>query len=114
MWEMPEHTGKPPIKHSYVCPEYYAIHMTRPDGTCFMSADPADYVKVKDDVFFLSVVEERRSGLQLNFLINTELLEDIVGHFGINAGNEIGQDEPKIICTVMTGRKGKWAPLETK
>ena len=113
LWQMPEYTGKPPIKHIYLSPEYYAIYMTRPDGTCFMSADPADYVKIKEGVYLVSVIEERRSGIQLTFLINTDTLEDVVGHFGISAGNEKGQDEPRIVCTVMTGRKGRWVPMET-
>jgi len=113
MWDMPGFTKKPPIKHIYLSSHYYAIAMTRPDGSCFISADPADYIKIKENVFLVSAIEERRSGIQLTFLINTELLEDLVGHFGISAGNEIGQDEPRIVCTLMTGRKGKWAPMET-
>ena len=113
MWQMPDYTGKPPIKHIYLSQEYYAIRMTRPDGTCFMSADPADYVKIKDGVYLVSAIEERRSGIQLTFLINTDTLEDIVGHFGISAGNEKTSEEPRIVCTVMTGRKGRWVPMET-
>lgn len=113
LWDMPGFTDKPPIKHIYLSPEYYAIHMTRPDGSCFMSADPADYIRIKEGVCLVSIIEERRSGIQLSFLINTDILQDIVGHFGISAGNEIGQDEPRIVCTVMTGRKGKWVPMET-
>ena len=113
LWHMPAYTGKPPIKHIYLSPEYYAIHMTRPDGSCFMSADPADYVKIRDGIYLISVIEERRSGIQLTFVINTDLLEDVVGHFGISAGNEGPEELPRIVCTVMTGRKGQWVPMET-
>lgn len=112
-WEMPAFTGKPPIKHIYLSPLYYGIFMTRDDNTCYMTADPADYIRIREDLYLLSVVEARRSGIQLNFLINTTLLEDVVGHFGISAGNELGQDQPKIVCTVMTGRKGTFVPMET-
>lgn len=112
-WEMPAFTGKPPIKHIYLSPLYYGIFMTREDNTCYMTADPADYIRIRDDLYFLSVIEARRSGIQLDFLINTSLLEDVVGHFGISAGNELGQDTPKIVCTVMTGRKGTFVPMET-
>jgi len=112
-WDMPAFTRKPPIKHIYLSPKYYGIHMTRDDDSCFMSADPADYVKIRENLYLVTAMEERRSGIQLCFLINTELLEDIVGHFGISAGNEVGQDKPKIVCTVMTGRKGKFVPMET-
>ena len=109
---MPGFTAKPPIKHIYLSPKYYGIFMTRGDS-CFMSANPADYVKIRDGLYLVSIMEERRSGIQLSFLIETELLQDVVGHFGISAGNEVGQDEPRIVCTVMEGRKGRWAPMET-
>ena len=112
-WEMPAFTKKPPIKHIYLSPLYYGIFMTREDGTCYMAADPADYIRIRGNLYLVSVIEARRSGIQLNFLINTDLLEDVVGHFGISAGNERGQDEPKIVCTVMTGRKGTFVPMET-
>ena len=112
-WEMPAFTKKPPIKHIYLSPLYYGIFMTREDGTCYMAADPADYLRIRGNLYLVSVIEARRSGIQLNFLINTDLLEDVVGHFGISAGNERGQDEPKIVCTVMTGRKGTFVPMET-
>lgn len=112
-WEMPAFTGKPPIKHIYLSPLYYGIFMTREDGTCYMAADPADYIRIRGNLYLVSVIEARRSGIQLNFLINTDLLEDVVGHFGISAGNERGQDEPKIVCTVMTGRKGTFVPMAT-
>lgn len=68
-WEMPAFTGKPPIKHIYLSPKYYGIFMTR-DDTCFMSADPAEYIRIRDDLYLVTVVEERRSGIQLSFLIN--------------------------------------------
>ena len=112
-WEMPAFTKKPPIKHIYLSPLYYGIFMTREDGTCYMAADPADYIRIRGNLYLVSVIEARRSGIQLNFLINTDLLEDVVGHFGISAGNERGQDEPKIVCTVMTGRKGTFVPMAT-
>lgn len=113
-WEMPAFTKKPPIKHIYLSPLYYGIFMTREDGSCYMAADPADYIRIRENLYLVSVIEARRSGIQLNFLINTTLLEDVVGHFGISAGNERGQDEPKIVCTVMTGRKGTFVPMETR
>ncbi len=111
-WEMPAFTNKPPIKHIYLSEKYYAIFMTRKDE-CFMSADPADYVKIKDGLYLISVIEQRRSGIQLCFLINTDTLQDIVGHFGISAGNELDDITPSIVCTVMTGRKGTFVPMET-
>lgn len=111
-WEMPAFTGKPPIKHIYLSPKYYGIFMTR-DDACFMSADPAEYIRIRDGLYLVTVVEERRSGIQLTFLINTDLLEDVVGHFGISMGNEMGEDTPQIACTMMTGRKGTFVPMET-
>ena len=112
LWHMPAYTNKPPIKHIYLSPEYYGIRMTR-DDECYMTADPADYVRIRDDLYLVSIVEKRRSGIQLTFLINTSLLQDVVGHFGISTGNEPGQDKAEIICTVMTGRQGEWSTLQS-
>lgn len=111
-WEMPAFTKKPPIKHIYLSPKYYGIFMTRGDA-CFMSADPAEYIRIRQGLYLVTVVEERRSGIQLSFLINTDLVEDVVGHFGISMGNEENEDTPRIACTVMTGRKGRFVPMET-
>lgn len=113
LWEMPSYTNKPPIKHIYLSPMYYGIYMTRNDE-CYMTADPADYVKLKDNLYLISIIEKHRSGIQLTFVINTELVEDVVGHFGISAGNELDKIEPKIVCTMITGRKGRFVPMETK
>lgn len=112
LWEMPSYTGKPPIKHIYLSPMYYGIYMTR-DDECYMTADPADYIKLKDNLYLISIIEKHRSGIQLTFTINTELIEDVVGHFGISAGNELDGSKPKIVCTMITGRKGQFVPMET-
>lgn len=112
LWEMPSYTMKPPIKHIYLSPMYYGIYMTR-DDTCYMTADPADYIKIKEDVYVISIIEKHRSGIQLTFAINTNLIEDVVGHFGISAGNELDGSEPKVVCTMITGRKGRFVPMET-
>lgn len=37
-------------------------------------------------------MEERRPGIQLTFLIKTDQLQDVVGHFGISADLPIGPE----------------------
>ena len=112
-WAMPAFTGRPPMKHIYLSPKYYAIFMIRDEDECYQCADPADYIKIKDDLYLVVVTEHRRSGMRIAFLIDTNDLHDIGCHFGISAGNEVGSIEPKIKCSVMTGRTGTFVPMET-
>ena len=75
--------GQMKIKHCYVSNAYYTYGAATRQGG-WMATNPADYVKVRDNLFIFSFVEERQAGLQALFLIDTEKLHDVGSFFGIH------------------------------
>ncbi len=73
------------IKHIYTAPLYYTYVMTKPDGTCWVASNPANYVKINDHMYVFSFIEERQAGTQGFFLINMKTLHDVGSFFGIHA-----------------------------
>ena len=57
--------------------------MDTADGP-WMATNPADYVKVRENMYIFSFVEERQPGLQMLLLIDMEKLHDIGSWFGVN------------------------------
>lgn len=87
------------IQHIYTSPLYYTYVM-RPGELEWIATNPADYVKINDHLFIFSFLEERQTGVQGLFLINTETLLDVGSFFGLNG-------EDKFEC-YMVGAKGEW------
>lgn len=110
LWEMPFFKDHPPVKHIY-CSQLYYTYVLRRGRNYFMATNPADYIKVKEHLYLVSVVEERQTGCQLNFFINTDTLRDIVTLFGINGGqlNSAGKME----CAMLANRPGTFQTLDT-
>lgn len=75
--------GQLTIKHIYCCNTYYTYCASTPMGD-WMATNPADYVKIRDNLYLFSFVEERQHGLQAEFLIDTEKLHDIGCFFGFS------------------------------
>lgn len=73
------------IKHIYTAPLYYTYQMTNDQGQCWVASNPANFLKITDQVYVFSFVEERQAGTQGFFLINMENLHDVGGFFGIQA-----------------------------
>jgi len=95
--------GQMLIKHAYVSNTYYTYGApTRQGG--WMATNPADYVKVRDNLFIFSFVEERQAGLQALFLIDTEKLHDVGSFFGIHDDH---------LSSACVGGKGTKAELTT-
>lgn len=63
-----------------------------------MATNPANYVKIRDELFLFSFVEERQAGLQGLFLIDRKNLHDVGSFFGV------GRDHMTCACV---GAKGK-------
>jgi hypothetical protein len=70
-----------------------------------MASNPADYIKIKDHLYVFSLLEERQTGTQGVFLINTETLHNIGGFVGINEQN-------RFECYTV-GAKGEWSTMQT-
>lgn len=75
------HEGGEVVKHMYVSPCFYSYTGVFGDGL-WMATNPADYVKINDHMYIFSMIEERQTGIQGLFLINTEILMDVVSFFG--------------------------------
>ena len=89
------------VKHIYSAPLYYSYTMLDPaTGNCWMASNPADYVKITDDVFIFSFVEERQGGTQGFFVINTKELHDVGSFFGL---------QPHGLECYTFGAKGEWS-----
>ncbi|MDO5425230.1 MAG: MoaF N-terminal domain-containing protein [Eubacteriales bacterium] len=73
------------IKHIYTAPKYYTYQMTDEAGRCWVASNPADYLKIREQVYVFSFLEERQAGTQGFFLINRANLHDVGAFFGIQA-----------------------------
>lgn len=71
------------VKHIYNSNLFYTYSMDTADGP-WMATNPADYIKVRDNIYIFSFVEERQPGLQMLLLINLDTLHDIGCFFGVN------------------------------
>jgi len=75
--------GAPDVRHIYTMPLYYTYIMIRGDQ-CWTASNPADYIKIRDDLYVFSFVEERQAGLQSLFLINMKEIHDVGAFFGVS------------------------------
>lgn len=85
-WEY--HKNEIPIQHIYTSPAFYTYIMQNEKGE-WVASNPADYIKIREDLYVFSFVEERQSGMQGVFLMDFKTLHDVGGFFGINANNDL-------------------------
>jgi Molybdenum cofactor biosynthesis protein F. len=84
LWTYNEQEGYR-IKHIYSSPLYYTYMMWNAEaGTRWVASNPADYIKINDDLYVFSFVEERQAGTQGLFLINLRTLHDVGSFFGVH------------------------------
>lgn len=92
------------VKHIYNSNLFYTYSMNTEAGP-WMATNPADYVKVRDNVYIFSFVEERQPGLQMLLLINLETMHDIGCCFGV--------DENRGMSSGCVGGHGTFADICT-
>ena len=97
-------TGKMTIKHMYTSNLYYTYSASTPTMGAWMATNPADYVKVRDNIYIFSFVEERQHGLQALFVIDFNLNHDMGCFYGV------GKDHVSCSCI---GAEGTPAPITT-
>ena len=100
LWEYSEEVK---IKHIYAMPLYYSYVMKLPD-CCWMASNPADYVKLRENLYIFSFLEERQAGVQGLFVINLDTMHDVGGFFGIQASG--------MECYTV-GARGTYSTMET-
>lgn len=96
--------GKLVIKHMYVSNLYYTYSHPGKTNGAWMSTNPADYVKIRDNIYLFSFVEERQHGLQAIFLIDLDKYHDIGCFYGVSADH---------MTSACIGAKGVPAELTT-
>ena len=92
------------IKHMYTSNLYYTYSAYSPKYGAWMATNPADYVKLRDNVYIFSFVEERQHGLQAFFVIDFDRLHDMGCFFGVGADH---------VTSACVGAEGKLAPCTT-
>ena len=85
------------LRHMYTSNLYYTYGAAAPNGA-WMATNPANYVKIRDDMFLFTFIEERQAGLQGLFLIDMKKLHDIGCFFGV------GRDHMSSACFGAVGQ----------
>lgn len=101
LWEYAPDVMK--IKHMYVSNLFYSYTAYTSNGA-WMATNPADYVKIRDNKYLFSFVEERQAGLQALFLIDFDTCHDVGSFYGV------GRDHLTSACV---GAKGTPAEIVT-
>ena len=96
--------GKIVIKHMYTSNLYYTYSHPSPTYGAWMATNPADYVKLRDNIYIFSFVEERQHGLQALFVIDLNRWHDIGCFYGVSADH---------MTSACIGAQGTPAPLTT-
>ena len=94
LWEYTP--GGMKIKHMYVSNLFYTYTAQTSHGA-WMATNPADYVKIRDNKYLFSFVEERQAGLQALFLIDFDAYHDIGSFYGV------GRDHITSACIGAVG-----------
>ena len=92
------------VKHIYTSEYYYTYAMLK-GGECWMASNPADFVKIADNLYVFSFLEERQGGAQGLFLMDLDAMHDVASFYSING-------EQQFEC-YMAGAVGRFAPMET-
>lgn len=92
------------VKHMYTSEYYYTYAMLK-GGECWMASNPADFVKIADNLYVFSFLEERQGGAQGLFLMDLDAMHDVASFYSINGDQQFE-------C-YMAGAVGRFAPMET-
>ena len=96
-------TGIIDIKHIYHSNLFYSYCANTRQGA-WMATNPADYIKIKNNLFVFSFVEERQVGLQAVFLIDLDRMHDVGSFYGFGGDH---------ITSACVGARGKIADPNT-
>ncbi len=94
----------PPLKHIYSSELYYSYAMTIGER-CWMASNPCDFVKINDHEYIFTFLEERQTGVQGVFLINTETMHDVGCFSGIPSDDKFE--------SYTVGAIGEWTTMDT-
>ena len=99
------------IKYIFTSCNYLTYVMKfRGENTCWIGTNPCDYIRLRDDLYIASTIEERQTGVELVMLMNLSMLTDVQTTFGIGGTIEQGI---RLETTMHSGRIGSWEPMAT-
>lgn len=105
-WRHPGTTSEG-IKYIFSSCNYYTYAMKTPaKGVCWMATNPAEYVKIQDNLYLCAVVEQRQTGVQLCMLMNLETLTDVQSEFGLGGSTDEKEKLPWLETFQRKGREG--------
>lgn len=90
---VPSVPGRAPgrgIKYIFPSQKYLTYCMYFRTNECWMATIPCDYLKIKENLYFITAIEARQAGFQLNMLMNLDCMLDVQTGFGIGGTS----DEP--------------------
>jgi hypothetical protein len=97
------------IKYIFSSYCYLTYAMTfRNTDLCFMATNPCDQIKIRDDLYICSTIEERQTGVELVMLMNLSLMRDVQSVFGIGGTVEDGE---RLETSMHSGREGRWTTM---
>ena len=106
-WSHPERPRG--IQYIFSSCQYYTYTMVNEDAhTCWQATNPADYLKMKDGLYIMSVIEERQPGVQIVMLMNLNIMRDVQTCFGICGTTEEGLSPE---TWMHANRTGKWLDM---
>lgn len=110
-WRHPDTNSRRGIKYIFSSNLYYTYVMHQNEaGTCWMATHPCDYIKIRDDLYLMSPIEERQTGMQLVMLMNLDIMRDIQTGFGMGFLND---EIDRLESWMRSGRVGEWTVMET-
>ena len=99
------------IKYTFTACNYLTYVMKFPgEHTCWIATNPCDYIKLRDDLYICSTIEERQTGVELIMVMNLTMMTDVQSIFGIGGTTEQGI---RLETAMHSGRAGSWDTLET-
>jgi len=94
------------IQYIFSSCRYYTYTMIdKEKGTCWQATNPCDYIKIRDNLYLMSVIEERQFGVQLTMLMNVKDMRDVQTCFGVGGSYE---RENRIETWMNCNRKGRF------
>ena len=99
------------IKYTFTSCNYLTYVMKFPgEHTCWIATNPCDYIKLRDDLYICSTIEERQTGVELIMVMNTTMMTDVQSIFGIGGTIEQGI---RLETSMHSGRAGSWEEMGT-
>ena len=89
-------------RHIYISEDFYT-YMFLNYNNSWAASNPADYIKISDNLYLFTWLEERQAGIQGLCLMDLNTMHDVGSFFGINS-------EDKFECYTF-GAKGTYGSL---